>query len=494
MWKPSVRVPKLLCWSVALLPAAPTALARPNTTLASVSSLGFQGNGRSAFPSVSGDGRFVAFDSFASTLVLGDTNLAQDVFVHDRITRTTTRVSVSSSGAQAIGSSSTPSISADGRFVSFTSVALNLAPGDTNEVEDIFVHDRHTGATTRVSVDSTGTQGNDSSYTSSISADGRFVAFWGLASNLVPGDTNGDEDVFVHDRQTGATTRVSVDSSGAQANLYSGAWHSISADGRFVAFYSSANNLVAGDTNGHDDVFVHDRQTGATTRVSVSSEGTQSNHQSSRPSISADGRFVAFYAYASNLVAGDTNNNYDVFVHDRQSGATTRASVASSGAQGDGASFTPSISSDGRFVAFESDASTLVPGNSDRSAELFVRDMRTGTTTLASVSNSGTEGNDYSAYASISGDGRFVAFESRASGLVPGDINGFADVFLRDWGAPCAGDANGDGFINFADLNLVLANFGQTAPPGANPGDVNADGVVDFADLNLVLSFFGTAC
>ena len=171
------------------------------------------------------------------------------------------------------------------------------------------------GDTTRVSVASDGAQGNGYSYHPSISADGRYVAFESYATNLVSGDTNGYIDVFVHDRQGGGTTRVSVTSDGAQGGT--GSWNpSISADGRYVAFMSAASNLVSGDTC-CSDIFVHDRQSGQTTRVSVASDGAQGNNHSWYPSISADGRYVAFHSYASNLVSGDTNSAPDVFVHDR---------------------------------------------------------------------------------------------------------------------------------------------------------------------------------
>jgi hypothetical protein len=221
---------------------------------------------------------------------------------------------VSSAGVEGNDESYTPSISADGRYVAFHSDASNLVSGDTNNYEDVFVHDRQTGETTRVSVDSTGVQGNYGGEYPSISADGRYVVFRSYATNLVPGDTNGRCDIFDHDRQTGQTTRVSVDSAGVQGN-YGSYYSSISADGRYVAFISDASNLVPGDTNDWSDVFVHDRQTGETTRVSVSSAGVEGNYDCYSPSISADGRFVAFITSASNLVPGDTSGSQDVFVH-----------------------------------------------------------------------------------------------------------------------------------------------------------------------------------
>ena len=228
---------------------------------------------------------------------------------------TITRVSVDSAGNQANSDSSGASISPDGRFVAFKSYASNLVPGDTNDTDDIFVRDTLTNTTTHVSVDSAGNQANSDSFTPSISADGRFVAFTSNASNLVPGDTNYKDDIFLRDTLTNTTTRVSVDSAGNQGNNASGN-PSISADGRFVAFTTNAFNLVPGGTNISRDIFVRDTLTNTTTRVSVDSAGNQGNIFSSSPSISADGRFVAFISDASNIVPGDTNNSYDIFVAD----------------------------------------------------------------------------------------------------------------------------------------------------------------------------------
>jgi len=313
--------------------------------------------------------------------------------------------------------------------------------------------------TDRVSVDSSGVQENDSSWGASISADGRFVAFESDASNLVPGDTNGCEDIFVHDRQTGATERVSVDSSGVQGYELSES-ASISADGSYVAFESDASNLVPGDTNGREDIFVHDRQTGATERVSIASSGAQGNSGSYDPSISADGRLVAFYSYASYLVPGDTNGCHDVFVHDRQTGATERVSVDSSGVQGNGSSYSPSISADGRFVAFISGASNLVPWDTNGLDDIFVHDRQTGATERVSVDSIGVQGNDYSWAQAISADGRYVAFESGATNLVPGDTNGTIDIFVRDRTLAINGDATTTDSRSVA-LSIIYGNWGE---------------------------------
>ncbi|MFQ5723931.1 MAG: TolB family protein [Terriglobia bacterium] len=447
-------------------------------TRVSVDSSGAQANGLSDRPSLSADGRYVAFEGAnASNLVPGDTNGVADVFVHDRQTGIIVRVSVDSAGAQSNNGSAFASLSADGRLVAFQSIATNLVPGDTNGQIDVFVHDRDAdgdgvfdepGAitTTRVSVDSSGAQVSIGGGAPSLSADGRYVAFMSPASDLVPGDTNGTWDVFVHDRQTGATTRVSVDSSGAEGNSLSTS-PALSADGRFVAFASAASNLVAGDTNGAIDVFVHDRdadgdgvfdEPGAitTTRVSVDSGGAQGNNNSGVLGsdedrfISADGRFVAFVSAASNLVPGDTNGFTDVFVHDRQTGITTRVSVDSGGVQANAASFSPQINPDGRFVVFGSLASNLVTGDTNGFADVFVHDRDADgdgvfdepggiSTTRVSVSNSCEQGNDHSAQGdagfeppALSADGRFVAFASFASNLVASDTNGFWDIFVHD--------------------------------------------------------------
>jgi Tol biopolymer transport system component len=233
---------------------------------------------------------------------------------------TTERVSVDSAGGQGNSfSANEPAISADGRFIAFEAGATNLVVDDTNGARDIFVHDRQTGITERVSVDSAGNEGNNDSGGGAITADGRYVAFGSGASNLIPDDTNDASDIFVHDRQTGITERVSVDSAGSEANAGSGGGSrstAISADGRFIAFESGATNLISDDTNSASDIFVHDRQTGITERVSVDSAGNEGNHDSEWFDISADGRFVAFQSYASNLVPDDTNGNYDIFVHD----------------------------------------------------------------------------------------------------------------------------------------------------------------------------------
>jgi hypothetical protein len=372
----------------------------------------------------------VAFYSAASNLVSEDTNGVWDVFLRDTLMGTTTRLSVDSNGMQGNFDSSSPSISTDGRFVAFRSLASNLVSGDTNGTWDIFLRDMLTHTTTRISVDSNRVEGNNASEFPAISANGRYVAFGSYASNLVSGDTNNMPDIFLRDTQTSTTKRISVSSSGTQGNSYSYS-PSISADGRYVTFYSYASNLVSGDTNAMWDVIVRDTQMDTTMRASVNSSGVEGNLGSDFPSISADGRYVAFSSAASNLVDGDSKGTQDIFVRDTQTNTTMRLSVDSSGIQGNDWSDFPSISADGRHVAFRSQANNLVGGDTNGTWDIFLRDTQTGTTTRLSVDSSGGQGNDWSISPSISADGRYVAFQSAASNLlVSGDTNGTRDVFI----------------------------------------------------------------
>jgi hypothetical protein len=424
-----------------------SAVAQEATTRVSVDSTGLEGNFGGEAPVISADGETVAFLSWADNLVASDTNGVADVFVHDRSTGVTERVSVDSSGVEGSGNyfdsgipPTPPSISADGQVVAFSSYATNLVVGDRNNCMDVFVHDRSTGITERVSVSSSGAEGDWDSYNASISADGQIVAFESFARNLVAGDTNGIRDVFIHDRSTGITERVSVDSSGAERNNVSSSFYPllgprISADGQLVVFTCDSSNLVAGDTNGTWDVFVHDRSTGITERVSVDSSGAEGDEASFDASISADGQAVAFQSRADNLVSRDSNDRQDVFVHERATGITERVSVDSSGVEADGEAdwegVAPSLSADGAIVTFSSWAYDLVAGDTNGTPDVFVHDRSTGETTVVST-GCGILGDSFSVLPSISADGTLVAFESTADNLVVGDTNGSDDVFVHD--------------------------------------------------------------
>lgn len=457
------------------------------TTRVSVNSAGVQGNFYNEHPSISADGRYVVFTSFAGNLVTGDSNNVSDIFVRDRLTNQTTRVSVSSAGTQGNLNSYKPTISADGRFVAFESLSNNLVPNDSNNRSDVFVRDRVGNQTTRVSVSNAGAQGNASSFNPSISSDGRFVAFSSFVENLVTGDTNGNEDVFIRDRTTNQTTRISVGSAG-QGNNRSYR-PSISSDGRFVSFTSHATNLVAGDTNGWVDVFVHDRTLKQTTRVSVSSAGVQGNFGGIYyHSISANGRFVVFQATATNLVPNDTNGTQnDVFIRDRTTNQTTIVSIDSNGVQGYYGSYLPSISADGRFVAFSSVSNKLVLGDTNGRADIFIRDRTTNQTARLSLSSAGVQGNEDSRWGpSINSDGRYVVFESDANNLVANDTNASRDIFVRDRLLTPAITA--DLVLSqtvSANPVTIGTNFSYTATV-SNNGPSNAANLVlnDFAPLN----------
>jgi len=439
----------------------------------SIGNSGVQGNGHSYELAISADGRFVAFRSFATNLSGSDTNGATDVFVRDRQAGTTDRVSVSSAQAPGNDHSAWPAISDDGRYVAFSSDASNLVAGDTNGKTDVFVRDRFLLTTVRVSVDSGGAEGDESSFGPSISIDGRYVAFSSDATNLVAGDTNLSRDVFVHDLQTGITECASVTSGGGIGDGESAAG-AISADGAFVVFRSAATNLVPGDTNGVTDTFVRERVSGTTDRVSVDSGGGQGDDESLyEASITADGRHVLFNSRATNLVVGDTNLQIDVFLRDRQAGTTERISVDSGGTEGTGESnaLARALSADGRYVAFTSGADNLVPGDTNNRTDVFLRDRQAGTTVRVSLTTYGAQAAADSGGAALSDDGRFVAFQSDATNLVPGDTNARTDDFLLD-------RSGGPAFASLCDPGSggVIPCPCANAPGGPGQGCDNSSG------------------
>lgn len=415
------------CIGIALAIAAPAFAQR--TDRISVGTGGVQGSADSYAPSITADGRFVAFYSEANDLVPGDLNGTGDVFVRDRVLRTTELVSLSSSGQQGDAGSSYPSISPEGTFVAFMSTAGNLVAGDTDGAWDVFLRDLVHGTTQRISVDPAGQQPDGLSINPYISAGGRFVSFCSYATDLVSGDTNGVQDFFVRDVIHGTTTRVDVDANGVQADL-GAAFGAISYDGHFAVFESNATNLVPGDTNGKGDVFVKELATGAITRVNVDSNGVQANGSATYATISSTGRYVVFGSQATNLVPFDTNGTYDVFLHDLVTGTTTLVGAASDGTQANGYTSRGNISDDGRYVAFKSLATNLAPGDTNGAMDIFVRDLVRGITVRVSVSANGAQGNSFSSEPLISPDGRSVAFYSEANNLVPFDTNGAWDVFV----------------------------------------------------------------
>jgi Tol biopolymer transport system component len=433
----------LACLAVLIvISQLPAIVAQSNQTTEQidVSSNELQSNrGIEAAIAMSSNGRFVAFSTFATNLAPDNQifNL-QDIFLRDRVAGTTEVVSMNGDGMQSNGISIEPSVSADGRFVAFTSDATNLVPGDTNQCfynlldesfqpgdcPDVFVRDRLTGATERVSVSSNGREGNDESRVPMISADGRYVFFISLASNFYSGDRPVSAELFMHDRQTGTTERILK-----PATLGD---YAITPDARYIAY------LGTGD--GGYSVFVYDRQTRTNELVSVPLSGRRLDGHSSSPAISDDGRYVAFSSYATVLVSGDTNRKADVFVRDRVARTTERVSVSSLGAQANGDSHSypfPNsvvISADGRFVSFGSSASNLVPGDTNTCSvqfyysytspgqcpDIFVRDRQERTTTLVSLNNAGGQANNASFRPVMSSNGTVITFLSLAINLAPG--------------------------------------------------------------------------
>jgi Tol biopolymer transport system component len=408
----------------------------PLTRRVSVSHDEAEGTRDSALPSISGDGRFVAFMSKAPNLVAGDDNHNLDVFVRDRLDGTTEIVSVSTSGEVGNAASLAPAISRNGRFVAFNSEASNFVPGDIDPGQEgsleVFVHDRDTGVTERVAVDSNGNYVSAPSFAADVSASGRYVAFTAAAA-LAPGDENQTFDVYVRDRDAGTTDLVSAPASGPHLEMPS-MFPAISGNGRYVTFDSSQPNLVPNDTNSWNDVFVVDRTADTVERVSVDRDGGQGRRGSTEPEISRDGRFVVFMSEAPDLVWRDSNGPVgDVFLHDRQTGLTTLVSRSTKGRQSPEVSGGPSVSDDGTRIAFISPGGKLAAGDTNDAWDVFVRDRDAHVTERVSVGPGGRQalGNDEPFWAAaISGDGASVAFESTAGNLVPHDDNGRADVFV----------------------------------------------------------------
>lgn len=467
---PMPRTMSCAAWIVGAVLFAAHAQAH-EVSLVSVGLQGQQANSTASLGSVSADGRYVVFSSDASNVVANDTNGVVDLFVRDRSAGTTVRVSVDSAGGQANGASSSPSISGDGLRVAFASDATNLVPGDTNGVRDVFVHDLSNGSTLRASVGTAGVQGTQSSLFPAISGDGRYVAFISLASNLVGGDTNNEYDAFVRDLQTGRTERVSVASDNQQGNA--GANHDIqiSRDGRFVVFRSPSSNLTANDTNFFSDVFLRDRVNGTTELISVSTMGVSGNRGSQMPVVSDDGRYVAFVSDAMDLAAPENTVTADLFLRDRASGTTRRINVDGSGNPSPrvrGAS----ISADGRLVAFWFEATPM--------GQVWLYDQVTESVEPVNVNLNGAQNNN-AIGAKISADGRWVGFTSNDLYLAADDTdNGLFDAFVWDrWGLPRT--------ICAADDHLMIACpcvAPNTVPtPQAAPGhgcanSKNADGAV----------------
>lgn len=393
---------------------------------------GHQTDGHGNNPSVSADGRYVVFDSNADLLGDGGSGGISQVYVRDLVTNEVSLVSSAANGTPASLGASNGVVAGNGRYVLFVSDSPDLVPGDTNGGQDLFLKDLETGSISRVNTRSNGGQSawdGSTPFDASITPDGRYVVFSSAASNLVSGDTNGVSDIFLKDTLTGTLTRISTSSSGKQAN---GGWGGsdgsldaqISADGRFVVFTSGATNLDGQDSDGYIDIYVKNLQTGEITCVSHDAAGNSQPYDSLNPSISADGRYVAFES-ASTLLNDGQDGWGSVYVRDLQTGTLSRVT----GASGSVDVQTISLSADGRYVVFASNES-LDAADTNGHQDIYVKDMQTGQVALVSQAADGSASDDRNLMARISQDGSTIVFRADGSNLVDGDDNGTADVFV----------------------------------------------------------------
>lgn len=395
-------------------------------------------------PTISQDGRYVAFATDSSDIVANDTNNAPDIFVRDRKLGTTVRADLTSTGAQISTGAGGYKMSANGRYVVFPSASSTVVPGDTNSVSDLFLRDLKSNTTEMVSLTSTGGLPNSGTSFYDISADGRYIVFTSDASNIVSGDTNAVQDIFVRDRKLGTTTLLSKSSSGALANN-SSVRPTISCDGSYVAFTSTATNLVVGDTNGVQDVFLVDRvANNEISNLTINGNGNvNAPNGMGNIDISCNGERLVFASNASNLVPDDSNNATDIFAYSMIDGTFQRVNLDSSGNEtvwptnpntGVLGLSSNTIDFSGRYVAFWANTSTLVAGDTNNTSDIFLRDLVDGTTQIISKRSIATQTTQSSFYPSISLDGREVVFASGDTGYVSGDTNANEDIFVSKTG------------------------------------------------------------
>lgn len=447
---------------------------------------------------LSGDGRLLAFASRSSNYVAKDTNGLRDVFVVDRTAGTIRRISDPPGPAQADGESHSPALSADGRWLAFVSRARNLVDGFAPAREAIYVADLASGAITPITIGTGGGACGGSSASPNLSADGRFVVFESSANDLVPGDRDDLADVFLHDRDADAdgvfdepgavrVQRISVAPDGSPADGPS-SQPDVSADGRRISFLSLAKNLRAGaPLSGAAQAWVYDRDAGALLLASADEAGNPATSDASAARLSADGRFAAF-ATAAALLSDDANGAGDVYVRDLERGSSERASLTPSGGEDGAASGSPSLSGDGRFVAFATGSTRLFPAGGG-APRILVWDRLTDTNELASVSEAGQPADAAAVDPRIAADGRTVAFVSAATNLLP-DANGVADVFVRSFRDETSYNADADardtvlrvfdpehGLASLLAVGAVSVSGGRALAlvPEADEGDVDLD-------------------
>ncbi|KAF0191837.1 MAG: WD40 domain-containing protein [Gammaproteobacteria bacterium] len=439
---------------------------------------------------MSADGRYVVFHSEATTLDARDPDVTADVYVRDRLTGTTILLSINNDGDKGNFDSFWPAISGNGRFVVFSSFASNLVPGDTNNTSDVFLADRDADSNgvfdeaggvllQRVSRAGDGSQANAFSAEATISADGRYVAFASDADNLAPDDTNLVSDIFLYEVATGAVERASVGGNGAQANDMSYEPF-LSSDGRYATFLSSADNIAPGDNNGvywrGADIFVRDRIARSTVLISISTSGAGGNGRSEQGAMSSDGRYVVFVSRADNLAPDDINGAADIFLHDRDTdgngvfdeagrSSTELISTAFDGRRALDDSEWPSISDDGRYVAFQSRATNLATASQDGSPawRIFVRDRVARSTTLVGTAGATRTGNDDSIWPSINSNGRYVAFSADAVESSGDGADRMTGIFIHDLVGGNAPPVTGGGLRSAPAADLAVT-------AGTDPG------------------------
>ncbi len=419
-----------LCAALSMVAAIPTgAFGGDTTTRISVDAANTQGNGTSSTSFINAPGELVAFMSSSSNWVAGDTNNVADIFLKSRSDNSLEWISRTTAGGFPNGTSVNPSISADGRFVVFDSLASNIVINDFNDVADVFIRDRHLGTTERVS-ESPGMPGAgwfEFSSFSRISDDGNWVVFR-TAHDHAPNDTNGFTDIYIWNRLDDTFELVSQ-YQGIAGNADSTA-PDISSDGRYIVFQTGANNFPDGGTGFNQDIYWIDRVLGTMERISIPATPGGSDI-SSDPRVSNDGRFVTFWSNSPTLVPGDTNGLSDVFVVDRQLDTITRINEGPNGEQTAHTSAYPDISGDGLIVVYESLSNVLVPDDTNNRYDIFAYDLTTGTTTRISLTATNAQGNGDSERAALPVSGNVIAFQSRATNLVPGDTNALTDVYVR---------------------------------------------------------------
>ncbi len=413
---------------VLLASIAPAQVCEPRRL--SVDAAGAQADRGSTTPCFSADGRHLAYASSATNLVPGDGNACDDIFVVELATGVVERASLADGGAEANGASNGPSLSADARRVCFSSFATNLAAGDANGQNDIYVRDRAAGTTTLVSRGLAGGAAQGSSFTARISPDGRRVAFLSWAADLAPGDYNGARDLFIHDLATGGTTRVQapgVEPDGPSGGNFGARW---SEDGRWLAFASEATNLVPGDLNARMDVFVLDLVAGSIALASRQANLLQHGADTDLADLSLDGRTLLVLSAAKSWVGGDHNDALDLYAVDRATLAASCVSLGWEGTTTTGGAWVGALSRDGRFATFVSDSEKLVQGDNNGQRDAFLVDRLAGAierVNASPVTGPSTGGVNFPA---MHPDGDLVACVTGAADLAPGDTNDAWDVYL----------------------------------------------------------------